>query len=273
MIADDIADSFDYKNKYAIVEYLKEVSELDKFCCIFLTHNFDFHRTISGRLNIKRPNRLFAVKNGRNLNLKEEKYQNNPFEFWKDNLGDKRYAISSIPFVRNLAEYCGRDAEFNRLTSLLHMKTDTASILIQDLEGIYKAIINKPDLTLPDPQTSVIDVINVLADEIAQEDDEEAELESKIILSIAIRLRAEAFMVGKIANQQFVDAIGKNQTIKLLKKYKDDFPHEGDSIALMEQVNLMTPENIHLNSFMYEPILDMSPKHLKQLYAAVKVVH
>lgn len=25
----------------------------------------------------------------------------------------------------------------------------------------------------------------------------------------------------------------------------------------------MTPENIHLNSFMYEPIMDMSPKNLK----------
>lgn len=273
VIADDIADSFDYKNKYAIVEYLKDVSELDKFCCIFLTHNFDFHRTISGRLNIKRQNRLFAAKNGRNLSLKEEKYQNNPFDFWKNNLEDRRYAISSIPFVRNLADYCGRDLEFNRLTSLLHMKADTAALTIKDLESIYKTIINKSNLTLPDSQKPAIDVIHELADEIAQEKDEDAELESKIILSIAIRLKAEAFMVGKIANQQFVDGISKNQTFELLKKYKKDFSQERDSIALMEQVNLMTPENIHLNSFMYEPILDMSPKHLKQLYAAVKVVH
>lgn len=273
VIADDIADSFDYKNKYAIVEFLKEVSELDKFCCIFLTHNFDFHRTISGRLNIKRPNRLFAAKNGRDLSLKIEKYQNNPFEFWKDHLEENRYAISSIPFVRNLAEYCGRDAEFNRLTSLLHMKTDTTAVTIQDLEGLYKSIINKPSLTLPNPQRPVIDVIYELADEIAHENDEQAELESKIILSIAIRLRAETFMVGKIADQLFVDGITKNQTMQLLKKYRDDYQQEEESIALMEQVNLMTPENIHLNSFMYEPILDMSPKHLKQLYTAVKVVN
>jgi len=273
VIADDIADSFDYKNKYAIVEYLKEVSELDKFCCIFLTHNFDFYRTISGRLGIKRQNRLFAAKNGRNLSLKEEKYQNNPFEFWKTNLEDKRYTISSIPFVRNLAEYCDRDMEFNRLTSLLHMKVDTAAITVQDLENIYKSIINKPNLTLPNSHKPVIDVIHELADEIAQENDEQAELESKIILSIAIRLKAETFMIGKINNQPFVDEINKNQTMELLKRYKDDFPLERDSIALMEQVNLMTPENIHLNSFMYEPILDMSPKHLKQLYAAVKVVY
>jgi hypothetical protein len=31
----------------------------------------------------------------------------------------------------------------------------------------------------------------------------------------------------------------------------------------------MTPENIHLNSFMYEPILDMSDQHLRKLYTEV----
>jgi len=31
----------------------------------------------------------------------------------------------------------------------------------------------------------------------------------------------------------------------------------------------MTPENIHLNSFMYEPIIDMTDEHLKKLYEDV----
>lgn len=31
----------------------------------------------------------------------------------------------------------------------------------------------------------------------------------------------------------------------------------------------MTPENIHLNSFMYEPILDMSDGNLRKLYGEV----
>ncbi len=43
-------------------------------------------------------------------------------------------------------------------------------------------------------------------------------------------------------------------------------------IQLLEQVNLMTPENIHINSFMYEPILDMSNHHLKNLYCDVKLL-
>ena len=34
----------------------------------------------------------------------------------------------------------------------------------------------------------------------------------------------------------------------------------------------MTPENIHLNSFMYEPILDMANIHLKKLFDEVKAL-
>lgn len=273
IIADDIADSFDYKNKYAIVEYLKDITELNNFYCIFLTHNFDFHRTISGRINIPHANRMVAFKNGRHLFLKKEAYSNNPFEHWKKNFGEPRFVISAIPFVRNLAEFCGKKLEYSKLTSLLHMKADTQAITIQNLEAIYKDILNMPNLALTGANKPVIDLIGELADAIQAEPDDTAELESKIILSLAIRLNAEKFMVRKIADQPFVDGITKNQTRALIKRFKGDFPHEAQSIALIEQVNLMTPENIHLNSFMYEPILDMAPEHLKRLYTDVKAVN
>ena len=58
----------------------------------------------------------------------------------------------------------------------------------------------------------------------------------------------------------------KNQTQALYKKFVEKFSSETEAIKLLEDVNLMTPENIHLNSFMYEPILDMSNEHLKLLY-------
>lgn len=35
----------------------------------------------------------------------------------------------------------------------------------------------------------------------------------------------------------------------------------------------MTPENIHLNSFMYEPILDMSKDHLEKLYKEITLLN
>ncbi|UBU61490.1 hypothetical protein LDB30_10230 [Acidithiobacillus ferrooxidans] len=49
IIVDDIADSFDYKNKYAIIQYLMDIAEDPHFKQIILTHNFDFYRTIQSR--------------------------------------------------------------------------------------------------------------------------------------------------------------------------------------------------------------------------------
>ena len=271
LIVDDIADSFDYKNKYAIVEYLKEASEQGHFYPIFLTHNFDFHRTISGRLQLDRSCRLNAIKNGGDLSLAEEKYQNNPFEYWKKNLNNQRFVVASIPFVRNLADYCGWEPEVTRLTSLLHFKSDSATIKITELESIYKQILQDVTaIALPDASRSVISLIHEAAETILPEENAKAELESKVILSIAIRLQAEEFMVKKINDKTFVDGITEYQTKQLIKRFTSDFPDDPDSIKLLNQVNLMTPENIHLNSFMYEPILDMAPEHLKSLYREVK---
>ena len=43
-----------------------------------------------------------------------------------------------------------------------------------------------------------------------------------------------------------------------------------NAMEILEQVAMLTPENIHLNSFMFEPILDMSLLHLYDLYQEVK---
>ena len=63
LIVDDIADSFDYKNKYAIIEYLYEIAQENNFYMLILTHNFDFHRTVSSRLGINGEYRLMADVN------------------------------------------------------------------------------------------------------------------------------------------------------------------------------------------------------------------
>lgn len=67
-VVDDIADSFDYKNKYAIVEYLKEISEESCFRQLILTHNFDFFRTINSRF-VSYSNCLMAFKTANGLGV------------------------------------------------------------------------------------------------------------------------------------------------------------------------------------------------------------
>ena len=59
------------------------------------------------------------------------------------------------------------------------------------------------------------------------------------------------------------------QTPTLLRRYESDFVDRVDAIRTLRKVMLMTPENIHLNAFMYEPILDMSADSLKALYSEV----
>ncbi|MEI6122327.1 MAG: hypothetical protein WCQ95_01740 [Bacteroidota bacterium] len=269
-VVDDIADSFDYKNKYAIIEYLKDISTVSYFKQIILTHNFDFYRTVSSRLDMSRENKLQTVKTKTEIKLIQEKYQNNPFSHWKENFhsaGNEAMLIASVPFVRNIAEYSGYQANFIKLTSLLHLKDDTHTITVSNLETIFKEVlIDKAELVLSNPAKKVLDLIFETADKILVDTSEVIDLENKVVLAISIRLRAEQFMIAKIADATFWKGITKNQTQALYKKFAEKFSSETEAIKLLEDVNLMTPENIHLNSFMYEPILDMSNEHLKLLY-------
>lgn len=299
-IIDDIADSFDYKNKYAIIEYLKDISEIDNCYMIILTHNFDFYRTISSRLDMKRENKFHAIKCDNEIKIKEEHYQKQPFDHWKNHLKkekNKKNIIALIPFVRNLIDY-GIDKKVNNfsgiegdslfLTNLLHLKDNTKNITFEQLKTVYKEYIGN-DVFHPtiNDTDNVYDLIIDLADnEIA---DDDTYLENKIILAISIRLKAEEFMKEKIRNSSetftwtkkivekngnnhdflnFVENESTNQTRKLFNGIKQ-IRNDG-VIKVLESVNIMTPENIHLNSFMYEPILDMDIIELKNLYDKVK---
>lgn len=272
LIVDDIADSFDYKNKYAIIQYLKEISEVPIFYQIILTHNFDFFRTVESREVVDYPNCLFSYKTENEVKLEKASGIKNPFiNDWKQNLSDLKKLVASIPFVRNIIEYTKGedDADYKKLTSLLHWKDDNASFLMSSLKEIFKNTITGVNFPTDNLTDKVIDKIFQEAESclIASEG---INFENKIVLSIAIRLKAEKFMVNKINDPSFVSSITSNQTIALFKKYKSKHPSEIENLKILEQVNLMTPENIHLNSFMYEPILDMSDRHLRDLYQEVK---
>ena len=296
-VIDDIADSFDYKNKYAIVEYLIDISKIDDFHIIILTHNFDFYRTISSRLDMERKNKFHAINRGSEIKVEEEHYQNQPFEYWKNNL-NKKNITALIPFVRNLIGYgvdkhvndfSGIDADILFLTNLLHLKENTKDITFEQLKKVYKEYLGKDKFNSSiNDLDKVYDSIIDLADN--QISGNDINLENKIIFAIAIRLKAEEFMKEEIRNssetftwmnerieiygnnEEFLDFVnnGKNQTRKLFNGFIQIGNDE--KIKVLESVNIMTPENIHLNSFMYEPILDMDIVELNNLYGKVKIL-
>lgn len=311
-IIDDIADSFDYKNKYAIVEYLHDISsELNNFSALILTHNFDFYRTITLRLDIPENKRFYAQRESTRISLFQENdiCPMDPFKTWKNDLSNHCCLLALIPFARNLIEYGKYDYQkFLTLTSILHNKKNetyykkqddgkfkpvkeqeinlfsessedfkiksTSNILFSDLEVIFKEYlgINLPsELDLNEPIVSflmkVVENIN-----------NNPTLENKIVLAMSIRHIAEEYMIMKINNQNWVNSLRGSQTCRLLTKLKgkikcgdlsiDDVTEKAQEI--LERIVILTPENIHINSFMYEPIIDMGITELKELYNEAK---
>ena len=108
LIFDDVADSFDYRNKYAIIEYINDIKESNNFKSIIMTHNFDFYRTLGSRLCISRENIFMVSKNEeREIKLERGEYLKaviNDLKKKSENSDIKAF-ISLIPFVRNLIEY------------------------------------------------------------------------------------------------------------------------------------------------------------------------
>ncbi len=280
IIVDDIADSFDYKNKYAIIEYLYDISRNNSIDLLILTHNFDFYRTTVSRIGIPRNNCYIVQKND------DEKLEMKNFGYLKDYFSNvivseikdgilntdekKKKLIASIPFYRNLSQYILLPQQEDELTCLLHIKSNPLDIVTMKLSDIWNIILNVVsnmgnfDNSFDE---NYIDAINRIALDIYHSTSDEVILENKIVLSIAIRLETEKFLKSILVANSVDLTTSKNQTRDWSNKAVNYLNNEQNRI--INEVNLMTPESIHLNSFMYEPIIDMSNWTLKQLYRQV----
>ena len=269
-VVDDIADSFDYKNKYAIIQYLQDISGGAVFRQIILTHNFDFFRTVNSRF-IGYEQCLMGSKNEDGVTLKKAEGVRNPFlKDWRQHLfDDGKKRVASIAFARNLIEHLRGDSdpEFMKLTSLLHWKNDSAGIKQRDLDGIFWKLFGETGAFDKENEPVAEMMFREAAD--CHNINGGAKLEHKIVLAIAIRLIAERYMASEISDPDFLAGIKKNQTPTLLKRFESDFGDKVAAISTLRKVILMTPENIHLNAFMYEPILDMSDDSLRALHSEV----
>ena len=288
IVLDDISESFDYKNKYAIIEYISDISEYTDandeklFKILLLTHNFDFYRTVSSRIT-KRGNSFIAYIDSDKIKLEKGQYTKNIFMNYKNSLV-KNYRdnimVASIPFVRNLIEYTEgeNNEDYLTLTSLLHYKENTKRITLNQIQEIFNKHWCKKE-----PTTFAADRENELVYDILMQesekisDIEKLEIENKLILSMSIRLLGEKYMqdriISALSNGQDIlkDVFSKNnQSAWLLKEYKKRI--NDDAMNTLETVAMITPENIHLNSFMFEPILDMSLKYLYKIYNEVKAL-
>jgi hypothetical protein len=284
VVADDIADSFDYRNKAAILEYLGDISQSELFKLLVLTHNFDFYRSYRERImwsKGQKENCFVAHKTSSKVELTCADRQgiHKPFEHWKNAIknADLNAIVAMIGCVRNLIEYKGGqdDQDYKLLTSLLHDNEDSKTITFESLERVYSDVINSNLDGIPNKKRIVQDVIFEISDSISKEEMlNTLDLAKKVVLSIAVRLKFERFCKSVLPGPF---EFASNQTSKLYKQLKAAYQTSlkgltKDHMDVARRVMLITPDNIHLNSFMYEPLMDLPIQTLVDLYKKTSVL-
>lgn len=274
IIFDDVADSFDYKNKYAIIEYIKDLLENPNVNAFVLTHNFDFYRTVAKRLFIKNSSFMASKCTQGKIRINKGKYFEDVFKnVFVDNYTRKRNFIGLIPFARNLFQYLSNNDSYTYLTSCLHMKVNTSDVTVEDVHNqLIKVIPSKSNVELEFKEEKIIDLIFKESDLIILNFEEHSvDLENKLVLSMACRLKAEIYMISQVGNAALSE-IDDFQTQKLYQLCVEK-QLDNNTLILLNRVNLITPEHIHVNSFMFEPLVDMSMNYLVDLYKDISALH
>lgn len=271
IVMDDIVDSFDYANKYAILQYLKEISEKKFFRLVILTHNFDFFRAVEEKGIVKYKNCYYASKSHDGARLKKAANIKSPLSVArpgkKDPERDEKF-VASIALARNIVEYARgkKTKEYLTLTSLLHWRPDTQSILVRDLRRVFRDIAPQMPAGRHKGSVPVYDIIAETAEKCL--DPEKDSLYSKMALSVAIRIMAERFMWDKL--RPYVPPPKRRRTGRLIDDCKKRGLLSAPEAETLDEVGIAVPDIIHLNAFMYEPIVDIDHARLQSLFSKVR---
>ena len=190
------------------------------------------------------------------------------------NIDTPKCLIALIPFARNIVEYTkGENSyEYITLTDYLHYNTNTKLLTLEALTKIMSATFHLTNKVCKCDVGKYIDILFYEAENAFNSDDVIA-IENKLILSMAIRMKAEIFMTNELNERIKLDLdINRNQTRLLFDKYRKEYPLNCQQHEVIKKVLMMTSENIHLNNFMFEPIIDLSLDFLKDLYNEVQIL-
>lgn len=196
---------------------------------------------------------------------------------WKKRVSKNDIILcATIPFTRNLIEYTKSesDPDFLKLTCLLHWKEATDQITVGEYFEIYNRLFGteyETGNTMP-----LKELLFNKATEICNRTTHDGlNLEDKVLLSIAIRLKSEILLTNKLRslkNDETYWCQDQNQFGSLMKELIIMSP-SAPEIRILEKVSITVSSNIHLNSFMYEPILDLTIEHLTSLYQEICQLH
>ncbi|BAK31755.1 phage infection protein [Erysipelothrix rhusiopathiae] len=267
VLLDDVADSFDYKNKYAIIEYIRELQSSDKIQLIILTHNYDFFRSVSiscDNLNSK----ILAYKDQNGVVLYEAKnkqlFDYSYFNGWKN---DKKLnsLIALIPLARNLVQLQSNatDPDYIKCTEYLHYTDTSDQLLLDDLDNLYSRynITKKSEYNnLNYIETLENEVKSILKNDTLKE----TSIKEKLILGIFLRVFSEKYLYDSyLLYTENIPSVSfdSHYSSKLYDGIKDKLIPE--EISVIESSRIIAPSFIHVNSFMYEPLIDVGTERLK----------
>jgi ABC-type cobalamin/Fe3+-siderophores transport system ATPase subunit len=263
LIIDDIVDSFDYKNKHAILEYIYDITDKSNIYLIMLTHSFDFYRSVANMFQLGYG--YIAEKNEQKISL--EKYEEkdlDPCKSWLKIETSKDF-ISSMALIRNLCDYSNNNKELkDKLNKVLHypIKNNNHEILLDLYTDIKTYLMLKPTHTISslDINKTFFDNVLIQADHIVNiYNNEHLNLQDKVILSIALRLLLEQKIIDYCNHNQIVlreKDFRYKQTRNLINKVKPNISNIYIK-RLLDIINIISSNHIHINSFMYEPLLDI----------------
>ena len=267
IILDDIVDSFDYKNKYAMIEYISDLSKNTNIMCWILTHNFDFFSSCKHRVNNYEKYYIKKNKSSENFEKFKESIIGGGMELfsnWKEQLktdSSEQKFLALIPVARNIIElkYDSNNIKYNTLCDALHYRKNTENLIVADLKPIFKEVF---DINLEfDSNTKIFNILDSNINKLLTKNlSNSIELDEKIIFSIAIRLLLEKIF-NKIDSSLINGNLMLGEEYNLVKSKIND-----DDKKIINKAIISIPEFIHLNSFMYEPLVDVTTTSLQKLY-------
>ncbi len=291
LIFDDIVDSFDYQNKYAITSYLYEISQKKNLKLIILTHNYDFFRLLSRKLN-NSARLLFTIRDSSgNISFNILNNIEGPWQEWKRNINTASI-LALIPFIRNIIEYKDNDKnkkEYLLLTHLLHIKKrqhyeqigwlkSTQQITFKDIQPIFQKELGiksfPKSIKLNQSVYQSFKNFHVITKDNGMSQFS-LDLLNKIIYTIKLRLEAEEYLYqllpGLLDNfnptriKTFGQLYGKFLNWFFNNASTSERELYSTTKSFLNKISIITPEHIHINSFMYEPLIDTELDELIEL--------
>lgn len=290
IILDDVADSFDYKNKYALIMYLRDLLRDSPHQIVVLTHSFDFFRTVLA-LGRDRISGLLAYKKEMQsldsevslLSCTEGVYSTLvAVNGWKKS-SDLKFGFAYLPVLRSLEQISKGTSScpsVQTLDGLMHYDLATSHKTIEDMKNAFGATrfgclydsASGAD-ALPCPFFSASNLPLLYFASLQKEAKRirpnmpETDLPSKLVLALFIRMSCERMMVERVIGASL--ALPSNLTVYSRTLQKLAIEHRlvsEEEKEIIEESLLIGDSFAHMNSFLDAPLIDVGPEQLDFLF-------